>query len=130
MSSYAEYEDTLVRRRRSERDRDRRPRRGDREYVEEEYVRRGAPGNGPRQMSLVQRRRDDSVDSIEEVERDFPPGSGGYVRRSTVRDSGRRTRSAGRDRYIDDDDRRSRGSEYYERKSRKYDDRREYRLLG
>jgi hypothetical protein len=49
--------------------------------------------------------RDDSVDSIEEIHRDFPPGEGGYARRGTPFYDGsrRRARSAGRDRLYDDD---------------------------
>jgi hypothetical protein len=78
-------------------------------------------------MQMVQRRRDDSSDSIEEVERDF--GDGDYVKRkTTVREGTRRTRSAGRYRDYDDGyDGRSRGSDYYERRSRReYDDRRKH----
>lgn len=128
MSSYVSYEDAPVRRRKSERDR--RSGRGTKEYVEEEtYMARGT-NNAPRQMSLVQRRRDDSPDSIEEVQRDFPPGDGGYVRRkTTVRESGRRARSAsGRDTYARDRDYDDgygrRTSEYSGRSRRESDDKR------
>lgn len=77
-------------------------------------------------MSLVQRHRDDSADSIQEFERDFPPGVGGYVRRkTTVREGARRPRSTGRDRY-GDYDATSRGPDYYEKSRRRYDDRGEY----
>jgi hypothetical protein len=62
-----------------------------------------------RQTSLV-RRRDDSVSSVEEIDRDFAPGSG-YVRETTIRKHGTRPARArsfsGRDRYDDYDDRNS-----------------------
>ena len=90
----------------------------------------------------IVKRRDDSVDSIEEVSRDFAPGDRGAVyRETTVRKSGHRpvrTRSSD-DRWFDDryDDRtqvsRRRGydDDYVvvdkpKRGSRDYDDRREY----
>jgi hypothetical protein len=89
----------------------------------------------------IVKRRDDSVDSIEEVSRDFAPGDRGAVyRETTVRKSGHRpirTRSSDdRDRYYDDryDDRSYTSRRRYEddyvvvdkpnRKSRDYD--REY----
>jgi hypothetical protein len=63
-----------------------------------------------RQTSLVRRRRDDSVSSVEEIDREFAPGSG-YVRETTVRKHGTRPARArsfsGRDRYNDDYDDRS-----------------------
>src|SRR5277367_6618753 len=48
----------------------------DQEYVKDTYIQRGSGNTGGRQMSLVQRHHDDSTDSIEEVEREFPPGVG------------------------------------------------------
>src|SRR6202012_5023368 len=60
-----------------------------------------------RQNSLVRRRRDDSVSSIEEIDREFAPGSG-YVKETTIRRHGPRPARArsfnGRDRYVDDYD--------------------------
>lgn len=76
-------------------------------YEEEEvYESRNSRG-GVRQNALVRRPHDDS-DSVEEVEREFPPG-GGY--RSKQR-HGRRTRSAD---YDDDyyDPRRRRGGHIF-----------------
>ena len=67
--------------------------------------------------SLV--RRDDSVSSVEEVTRDFPPGDkGGYYRETTVRKKGR-----GQMRDDRHDDRHS-DREYVSKKSssRSYDD--------
>jgi len=124
MSFNIGYEDAPAHRRRAEGDRQTRR---DQEYVEETYIQRGSGNTGGRQMSLVRRHRDDIADSIEEVERDFPPGVGGYVRRNTTaREGARRARSAGRDRY-DDCDATSRGPDYYKKKShRRYDDRGEY----
>ena len=95
-----------------------------------------------RQTSLV-RRRDNSVSSVEEIDREFAPGSG-YVRETTVRKQGTRPARArsysGRDRYDDDYDDRSyalsrRGADEYasskrstkrssgrsDRRSRKYE---------
>ena len=68
--------------------------------------------------SLV--RRDDSVSSVEEVHRDFPPGDKGYYRETTVRKKGRGQMRD--DRY---DDRHSHSDrEYVSKKgsSRSYDD--------
>ena len=63
-----------------------------------------------RQTSLV-RRRADSVSSVEEIDRDFAPPGGGYVKETTVRKHGTRPPRArsysGRDRYDDDFDDRS-----------------------
>jgi hypothetical protein len=124
MSFNVGYEDAPAHRQRAEGDRQTRR---DQEYVEETYIQRGIGNTGGQQMSLVQRHRDDSADSIEEVARDFPPGIGGYVRRNTtLREGARRASSAGRDRY-DDYDATSREPDYYEKKShRRYNDRREY----
>ncbi len=85
MPSYVSYEDAPVRCHHSQRDGC--PRRGDRgsEYIHEEaYIQRGG-ANGASQMDLI-RRSDDSVDSIEEVQRDIPPGDGGYVRKNVARE--------------------------------------------
>lgn len=105
--SYTSY-DTQDRKHRSDRHRDRESRRDRPTYREEEIV---EARTGPRQsheMDLV-RRRDDSV---EEVEREFPPGGSAYVQRRSTR----RARSDGRGRYDDDD--------YYDdrRRSKRYDD--------
>jgi hypothetical protein len=83
------------------------------EYQEtSNYSSRGGRGDDrdARQTSLV-RRRDDSVSSVEEIDREFAPGSG-YVKETTVRKHGARPARArsysGRDRYNDDyDDRTS-----------------------
>ena len=98
----------------------------------------------PETTRLV-KRRDDSVDSVEEVSRDFAPGDRGAVyRETTVRKSGHRpirTRSSD-DRYFDDryDDRsyvsrRKHNDDYVvvdspKRRTRDYDDRRELRLIS
>ena len=71
-----------------------------------QYSSRGARDDRDvRQTSLV-RRRDNSVSSVEEIDREFAPGSG-YVRETTVRKHGTRPARArsysGRDRYDDDD---------------------------
>ncbi|KAA6410907.1 MAG: hypothetical protein FRX48_05217 [Lasallia pustulata] len=56
-------------------------------YEEEEIIETSnRPRRGGRTMDLARRSRDDS-DSIEEIQREFPPGEGAYVqRRTTVRD--------------------------------------------
>ncbi|KAL9000937.1 MAG: hypothetical protein Q9188_005556 [Gyalolechia gomerana] len=72
------YDDDPPRRRKSHRTRDR-----DRDrpaYEEEVYESRGSRGAGARQKALVRRPRDDDSDSVEEVQRDFPPGGGAYVK--------------------------------------------------
>ena len=96
--SYPDY-DTQERPRRQKSRRHREP-----DFYEEEVIEK--KGNRQRQLSLV-RRRDDSVDSVEEVQRDFPPGGDGtYVQRRTkVRDvyPQRRARSVNGGRYDDDD---------------------------
>ena len=100
--------DNQDRRQRSDRHRD--SRRNRPAYEEEEIVETRSGPRSSRTTDLV-RRRDDS---IEDVERDFPPGDTYVQRRST-----RRARSDGRGRFDDDD--------YYEdtrRKSRRYDDKR------
>lgn len=118
-------DDNRPRRHRSERQR--RPRAT--EYSDETYVE--SRGNGPRssrqQTDLVRRPREDSDLSVEEVERDFPPGGGGYVKRkTTVREGGvRRAHSAGRDRgYYDGygDPRRNDDFVAVKRSSRRYGD--------
>jgi hypothetical protein len=97
MSSYTTYQDAPLRRRGDERDH--RTRHWDREYVEEETrVQR----NGDRQ--LIRRRRDTSVDSVDDVQRDLPVAAWS---------GGRRTRSAVRDRRYDDDFVEVRGTGYY-----------------
>ena len=106
--SYTSY-DTQDRKHRSDRHRDRDSRRDRPTYREEEIVEARTGPRQPHQMDLV-RRRDDSV---EEVERDFPPGDGYAQRRST-----RRARSDGRGRYDDDDYLDDR------RRSKRYDDKR------
>ncbi|KAL8841662.1 MAG: hypothetical protein Q9176_003057 [Flavoplaca citrina] len=69
------YDDDPPRRRKSHRNRDRhRP-----TYDEDVYESRGSRGAGGRQNALVKRSRDDDSDSIEEVQRDFPPGGGAYT---------------------------------------------------
>jgi hypothetical protein len=66
--------------------------------------------------TIVRRRRDDSVSSVEEVTRDFPPGEGRAIyRETTVRKSGHRP-VGGRTKSYDDD--------YYE--DDRYDDRSSY----
>ena len=92
--SHASY-DTFDRRQRSDRHRDR-DRDRDRDYHrdrpayrEEEYVEARSGPRSSRQTALVRRRED----SVEEVERDFPPGDGVYVQRRTTT---RRARSDGR----------------------------------
>ena len=68
--------------------------------------------------TIVRRRRDDSVSSVEEVTRDFPPGERGAVyRETTVRKSGHRPVSGRTKSYDDDyyDDDRS----VYSRRSRR-----------
>jgi hypothetical protein len=79
------------------------------EYQESNYYssRGGHDDRDVRQNSLVRRRRDGSVSSIEEIDREFAPGQG-YVRETTVRKHGTRPVRArsynGRDRYVDDYD--------------------------
>lgn len=96
------YDDDPPRRRKSHRTRDQdRP-----VYEEEVYESRGSRGAGVRQKALVRRSRDDSSDSVEEVQRDFPPGGGAYVK------SHRQRRAKSAD-YGDDyyEPRRRRGGE-------------------
>lgn len=88
-----------------------------------------------RQTSLVRRRDDSVASSVEEIDRDFAPGSG-YVRETTVRKSGVRPARArsynGRDRYDDRYDdrstyvssRRDDGYTASKRSSKRYDDKR------
>lgn len=118
MSYYSD--DRGPRRQRSQRER--RPR----EYTEEEtYVARG--GVDPRDsrgMDLIRRRRDDSS-SAEEIDREFAPPDGGYVRRKvSVREGVRPVRRAksasGRNDSFYDDDRRSDYSRGGRRSRRKY----------
>lgn len=72
--------------------------------------------NRDAKSTTIVRRRDDSVSSVEEVTRDFPPGERGAVyRETTVRKSGHRP-AGGRSKSYDDDD-------YYEDR---YDDRSSY----
>ncbi|KAL8717227.1 MAG: hypothetical protein Q9225_005512 [Loekoesia sp. 1 TL-2023] len=92
------YDDDPPRRRRSHRHRDRPV------YEEDVYESRGSRGAGARQNALVRRPRDDDSDSVEEVQRDFPPGGGAYTKSRRQR----RAKSAG---YDDDyyEPRRRRG---------------------
>ncbi|KIW85709.1 hypothetical protein Z517_01101 [Fonsecaea pedrosoi CBS 271.37] len=124
------YDDDRPRRQKSTRERSRRD-----DYEDTIY------DTSTRDTRIV-KRRDDSVDSIEEVSRDFAPGDRGTVyRETTVRKSGHRpvrARSSD-DRYYDDryDDRSYVSRRKYEddyvvvdnpkRKSRDYDDRRRSR---
>lgn len=89
--------------------------------------------------TTIVRRRDDSVSSIEEVTRDFPPGDrgGAVYRETTVRKSGHRPAGTRSKSYDDDDyyddrystySRRTRrdprdDDTYISRRSKKYDDR-------
>lgn len=101
--SYESY-DNQDRRQRS--DRHRESRRSRPAYEEEIYEVRS--GQRPSHHTDLVRRRDDSV---EDIEREFPPGDPYVQRRGPVR----RARSAGRDRYDHD---------YADRrKSKRYDDR-------
>lgn len=126
------YDDDRPRRQKSTRERSRR----------DDYDDATVYDQNTRDTRIV-RRRDDSVDSVEEVSRDFAPGDRGAAvyRETTVRKSGHRpirTRSSD-DRYYDDryDDRSFVSRKKYEddyvvvdnprRKSRDYDDRRELR---
>lgn len=102
--SYDPYDD---RDRRQRSDRHHESRRNRSNYVEEEVVEARGGSRPSRHTALVPRRED----SVEEVQRDFPPGAG-YGRRPT----GRRARSAERSRYDEYDDGR--------RGSRRYDDKR------
>lgn len=104
--------DNQDRRQRSDRNRD--SRRNRPAYEEEEVVETRSGPRSSRTTDLV-RRRDDS---IEDIERAFPPGDAYVQRRST-----RRARSDGRSRYDDDD--------YYEdsRKSRRYDDKKSKTII-
>lgn len=120
------YDDDRPRRQKTTRDRVRRD-----DYEDTVY------DQNVRDTRIV-KRRDDSVDSVEEVSRDFAPGDRGpYYRETTVRKSGHRpirTRSSD-DRYYDDryDDRsyvsRKRQEDDYvtvdKQRGRDYDDRRE-----
>ena len=118
------YEDERVSRRKSTRDR----RRDD--YDDTAYDNRDS------KSSAIVRRRDDSVSSVEEVTRDFPPGErgGAYYRETTVRKQGHRPVNKSRsfsDDYRHDDryeDRSSYGrrrddATYVSRRRSKYDDR-------
>lgn len=93
------------------------------DYQETNYYssRGGHDDRDVRQNSLVRRRRDDSVSSVEEIDREFAPGSG-YVKETTIRKHGTRPARArsfnGRDRYIDDYDDPS----YYAQSRRGVDD--------
>ncbi|OAP60723.1 hypothetical protein AYL99_05725 [Fonsecaea erecta] len=124
------YDDDRPRRPKSTRERSRRD-----DYEDTVY------DTNTRDTRIV-KRRDDSVDSIEEVSRDFAPGDRGAIyRETTVRKSGHRpirARSTD-DRYYDDryDDRSYVSRKKYEddyvvvdnpkRRSRDYDDRRRSR---
>ena len=103
--SYDPYEDQ-DRKHRS--DRHRESRRNRPNYVEEDIVEARSGPRPSRHTALVPRRED----SVEEVEREFPPGAGYGQSRSTAR----RARSAEHGRYDDDD--------YYGgRRSKRYSDR-------
>ncbi|KIW95244.1 uncharacterized protein Z519_03828 [Cladophialophora bantiana CBS 173.52] len=124
------YDDDRPRRQKSTRERSRRD-----DYEDTVY------DNNTRDTRIV-KRRDDSVDSIEEVSRDFAPGDRGTIyRETTVRKSGHRPMRArsSDDRYYDDryDDRSYVSRKKYEDdyvvvdnpkgRSRDYDDRRRSR---
>ena len=113
MSSYYDDDRRDDRRRdRGDRDRDRdrdrdhtKDSRRDRGPVYEETETLEARRGPARGGELIRRRHDSSESSVEEVQRNFPPG-GDYRRR---KDYGpRRARSHGGDRYDDDYDYRSR----------------------
>lgn len=112
--SYTSY-DTQDRKHRSDRHRDRDSRRDRPIYKDEEIIEARTTQRPSRQMDLVRRRED----SVEEVEREFPPGDVYVQRRST-----RRARSDGRGRYDDDD--------YYDdrRRSKRDDGRRSMRVAS
>ena len=98
------------RRRKTERSRRDRP-----VYEEEIIETRNGPPRGGRTTDLARRPRDDS-DSIEEIQREFPPGEGAYVRRrTTVRD--KYATGPGRARSID----RGYEDDYYEVDARRSD---------
>ena len=91
-----------------------------RRYKTKEKSRRDYDDDGydardSKSTTMVRRSRDDSVSSVEEVTRDFPPGErgGAYYRETTVRKQGHRpvgrARSFSDDYYYDDryDDRSS-----------------------
>ena len=116
---------------------DERPRRhkSTRERRKDDYDDSGYDARDSKSTTVVRRSRDDSVSSVEEVTRDFPPGEhgGGYFRETTVRKQGHRpvgTRTKSDD-YYDDryDDRSSYGRRrrdddtYVSRRRSKYDDR-------
>ena len=116
--SYTSY-DNQERRQRSDR-----PRRDRPVYREEEIIESRTGPRPSRQTDLV-RRRDDSV---EEVQRDFPPGNT-YIQRRTAR----RARSDGRSRYDDDDryeDPRRRNKRYDDRRGMAYPNERDPKLIG
>lgn len=91
--SYDPYDDQ-DRRHRSDRHRESRRNRSN--LVEEEVVEARGGSRPSRNTALVPRREDSS---IEDVQREFPPGAGYSQRRST----GGRARSVGRSRYDDND---------------------------
>ncbi|KAI4129441.1 MAG: hypothetical protein LQ338_002222 [Usnochroma carphineum] len=95
------YDDDPPRRRKSRRDRDRdRP-----AYDDQAYDSRGPRGDAARQKALVRRSRDDDSDSVEEVQRDFPPGGRAYPKSRQQH----RARSAGYDDDYYEPRRRHRG---------------------
>lgn len=85
----------------------------------DEYDDMGYDDRDAKSTTIVRRRRDDSLSSVEEVTRDFPPGdrSGPIYRETTVRKSGHRPVTGGRTKSYDDDD-------YYDQD--RYDDRSSY----
>ena len=89
--SYDPY-DNQDRRQRS--DRHRESRRDRQNYADEEVIEARGGLRPSRHTALVTRRED----SVEEVQREFPPGAGYGQRRPTAR----RARSAERSRYDDD----------------------------
>ena len=107
------YEDDRPRRQRSTRER-----RTHDDYDDDPHYR---GGGGLRDTDLTRRPRNESISSVEEVQRDFPPG--GYSKKTTTRTT--RARSVGHDRsrggydYDDDDSYSSK------RRSKRSDDKRE-----
>lgn len=98
----------------------------------------GYDARDSKSTTMVRRSRDDSVSSVEEVTRDFPPGErgGAYYRETTVRKQGHRpvgrARSFSDDYYYDDryDDRSSHhgrrrkdDTTYVSKRRSKYDER-------
>lgn len=99
--SYETYDD---RNHRSDRHRRNRP-----AYREEEVIEARSGPRLSRHTELVRRRSD----SVEEVEREFPPGDP-YAQRRNTTNSTRRAHSDGRGRYEDGYYREKRGSKHHD----------------